>query len=122
MRHCLALAIAAAALLAAPPARAVKPIVTPVLPPTAAGSLQCWVVNASETKTVEVEIEIRADDGGVDESGTATITPGASNVLGSLIDGSRYCVVRVTRGGRQNVRVSLVSVDGGVSVSAVHGE
>jgi hypothetical protein len=122
MRHCFAIVIAAAALLASPPAYAAKPIVTPVLPPTAAGSLQCWVVNASETKTVEVEIEIRAAAGTIDESGSATIGPGGSNALASMVDGSRYCVVRVTRGGKQNVRVSLVAIEGGAPLAVVHGQ
>lgn len=117
----LPLALAAGLLLAAPSALAAKTIVTPALPPTNAGSLQCWVINASETKTIEVEIEIRSFTGTVDESGSASIAPGGSNVLGSMVDVSRYCFVRVTRGSAKSLRVSLVAIEGGVPVAVVDG-
>lgn len=117
----LAIALAAALLLAAPAASAGKAIVTPVLLPTVAGSLQCWAVNASETRTVHVEMEIREPLGAVDASGGATLLPGSATGLISTEDTSGYCFVRVTRGSAKNVRVSLVAVEAGAPLAAVEG-
>ena len=94
-------------------------IVTAALEPTAAGKLTCRVVNASETKALGVDIEIRNNVGAIVDSTSATIEPGVVHNLDSLVDTARYCFVRVTKGSRKQAIVSLVSIDGGVPVSTV---
>lgn len=105
--------------LPAAPARAASPLVTPALPPSATGQLTCWVVNTSESKTLEIEIEIRRFSGEIAESATGSVEPGAANAL-STDDGlARFCVVRVIRGRKRNALVSLVAHEGGAPTAVV---
>ena len=108
-----------ALLLAANPAVAAPPIVTPAIQNSATGTLSCWVVNASASKTIAVSAEIRTFTGTVVESGEVEIPPLEANGIVSSSSQARFCVVRVLRGGRKNAVVSLVGLESGSPVAVV---
>ena len=107
----------------ATPAFAGPRIITPGLLPPATGFLTCRVVNASATKTIEIESNI------YDFNGTVVAGPSVGQVLPnrsiSLSTGdndARHCVVEVTKGGKRNARVSLYVTNGGIILTAVNGQ
>jgi hypothetical protein len=119
MRFVIPVALACSVLFLARPSQAASPIVTPGIHASAGGTLSCLVVNASDTKTLEVEIAIRSFDGTDVAVGIGTVIPGGANALASSENEARFCIVRVIRGGRKNAIVSLTALEGGVPVAVV---
>lgn len=118
MRFVIGAALASSLLLGAP-AYAASAIVTPAIQISAAGTLACWVANASNTNGLEADVEIRAVDGETLVIESVSVAPGGASGISSDDDNARFCVVRVTSGGRKNAIVSLTALQGGVPVAVV---
>ena len=112
-------AVLAFVLLAAGQVRAASAIVTPAIQPSDAGVLECWTVNASDTKSLQIRTDIRNVSGTVVTSGSATIAPGAATYWSSSGAQACFCVVNVLSGARKNAIVSLVAIEGGIPVASV---
>ena len=107
----ISFAVLAAVLFAAGPALAAPTIVTPGLSQSG-GNVLCFVVNVSQTKALTVEIEIRSIAGVVLDASPQTQVPaGGATFWGSASDNSRFCLVRVLKGGRSNAIVSFETLD-----------
>jgi hypothetical protein len=118
MRFVIPVALISSLFLARP-SHAAAPIVTPAIHISPSGTLVCTVVNASESKTLDVEIEIRNFMGVAVDAGSGTVDPGGTNALPSADAEARFCVVRVLSGGRKNAIVSLTALEGGSPVAVV---
>lgn len=105
--------LAAAALILllspAPPAFAgSKPIVTPSLVPPSDGQLGCIVVNASDTKSLALNLSIRTTDGTPTGPGFGTVVlPRSSFSVENAHDEASYCVIDVVTGSSKNARVTV---------------
>jgi hypothetical protein len=115
-RYALVLLVA----LEAAPAWAGPAVATPALPAPPSGGLHCLISNASDTKTIEVEWGL------YDHKGDAKWGPVLTELepLGNLYSGNGVntqstCVVRVLKGGKGNLRVSLTAEDSAGNIQAV---
>ncbi|MBW2235974.1 MAG: hypothetical protein JRG85_11330 [Deltaproteobacteria bacterium] len=94
--------------LAAPAWAGSKLIVTPSLVPPSNGALGCILVNASETKSLEVNVSIRTTDGSPAGLGFGTaLLPRSSVSVENTQDQASYCVIEIVSGSSKNARVTV---------------
>ncbi len=110
------------ALVLALPAHAGPLLVTPSLRISSNGELECWVTNVSAKKTVEVAVSIRSFTGTVLADGGDDVPPLTANGLTSDSTQARFCVVEVLKGGKKNVRVTLLAMEDGVPAASVSAD
>ena len=119
-------ALAATALilaLATPAWAGSKPIVTPSLVPPSNGALGCILVNASDTKPLEVNIRIVKPDGATASFlGGVLVAPYTRAIRESTNDEARHCMVEVVSGKAKDARVTVWVKDAsGKLIAAVAG-
>jgi hypothetical protein len=94
-------------------------IVTPAVRPPAGGSVRCTAANASATQTVRYSRTIYEFDGAVADTATQSLPPNNNRTTAAIPVTQGHCVVEVIKGGKRNVRVSLLILDSGGNVVAV---
>lgn len=116
------LAIVGAALVSTP-TLAASVIATPALKPPSGGSIHCYIANSSPTKDIQVQWSIDDFEGTDKFTATSTLNPLHNTMSGSNITTQSSCVVKVLKGSKANVRVTLAAHDGsGNIVTAVQGQ
>ena len=112
-------------LLIASSAHADTIFITPVLEPPTNGNFRCHVLNGSTTQTIEFVRQIFDVFGNVLENPQAlheTQGPLEYSVTDTFNDWARYCIVRLLKGSKTKVRVTISITDsGGTTLATLEG-